>query len=91
MSDRPYDRPAETVWQEGDPVDPVTPENPLVVLETLVLHTWLENSSELRNAYAKSGDHKSDIENAVRSRVASTFDRSSYCALRECRSRKSSC
>lgn len=61
------------VWQESEPIEPVTPENPLVGLETLVLRTWLETSSQLRKAYSKSAAHRGDIENAVRLRVASTL------------------
>ena len=62
------------VWTEGEPVEPVTPENPLVGLEALVLKTWLENSSRLRQAYRVSLANRRDIENAVRLRVADALD-----------------
>jgi hypothetical protein len=57
----------------NDPPEPVTPENPLVGLETLVLKTWLENSPSLRRQYNRSLANRLDVENAVRLRVEATF------------------
>src|SRR5438874_11433974 len=56
------------VYTEGDHPDPVTPENPLVGLETLVLKVWLENSRVLRKAY-RLVPNRTVIENAAREAV----------------------
>ena len=62
------------MWTEGEPIEPVTAENPLVGLETLVLNTWLENDARLRKACRASVANRRDIENAVRLSVATALD-----------------
>jgi hypothetical protein len=57
---------------EGDESEPVTPEHPLVGLETLVLKAWLA-SPTLWRQYRHSAANRSDIENAVRLKVDATF------------------
>ena len=56
------------VYTEGDHPDSVTPENPLVGLETLVLKAWLENSRVLGKAY-RLVPNRTVIENAAREAV----------------------
>ena len=65
--------PSNLVWTEGQSPNPVTPEHPLVGLETLVLQTWLDNSPPLRQQYEASPANRVSLENAVRGRVEATF------------------
>lgn len=62
-------RPSNVLWQEGDQPEPVTPENPLVGIEELVLKAWLESSPRLQKAYRLSPRNKHALENLVRVRV----------------------
>lgn len=71
MSPKP--RPSNVLWTEGQQPEPVTPENPLVGLETTVLKNWLENSPELQGQYQASPENRLDLENAVRLSVESAF------------------
>ena len=54
--------------RENLPPEPVSPENPLVGLEVLVLKAWLENSRRLRRA-AQQPFNRHRIESAVRGAV----------------------
>ena len=63
----------DVVWSVDQQPDPVTPENPLVGLETLVLKMWLQSSPRLERQYQRSSAHRNDLENAVRLRVDATF------------------
>jgi len=65
--------PSKTIWTEGQPSEPVTPENPLVGLEMRVLRSWLENSPSNRRQYLRGPAYRRDLENAVRQRVDQTF------------------
>jgi hypothetical protein len=49
-------------------VEPVTTDNPLVGIETIVLKTWLENSPSLRKAYRSNPQDRARIENLARLR-----------------------
>jgi hypothetical protein len=74
LRDQPHGTASDVVWQEGDAVEPVTPDNPLGGLETLVLRTWLDNSPMLKKAYRVSLSNRADVENAVRLSVAAALD-----------------
>ena len=51
----------------------MSPENPLVGLETSVLRNWLENSPSLRRRYDQNPAQRLDLENAVRVRVDQAY------------------
>src|SRR6266571_1835432 len=68
MSDQ-KNPPSNVLWTEGDPIPPVTPSDPLVGYETLVLKVWLESSPRLRKAYYQSARNRHVLENLVRQRV----------------------
>jgi hypothetical protein len=61
--------PSNVLWREGQPPEPVTPSNPLVGIELLVLKAWLESSPRLRQAYHSSPRKKHGLESAVRAVV----------------------
>lgn len=65
--------PKQVVWTEGEVPTPVTPEHPLVGLETRVLQTWLENSPALKAQYEASPRNRASLENAVRLKLGETF------------------
>jgi hypothetical protein len=67
MSQEP--RASNVLWREGDPPEPVTANNPLVGLETLVLKAWLESSPRLQKAYHQSGRNRHVLESLVRHKV----------------------
>jgi hypothetical protein len=56
------------VHTQGDQPDPVTPDNPLVGLETQVLQVWLQASPALERAY-QHPPNRPVLENAVRAAV----------------------
>jgi hypothetical protein len=62
-----------TIWTEGESSPPVSPDNPLVGLETRVLRMWLDQSPTLARLYRKSPQHQNDLENAVRLKVDQTL------------------
>lgn len=62
-------RPSNVLWQEGDPPEPVTPDNPLIGIETKVLKAWLESSPRLRKAYYQNKTNRHGLESLVRAKV----------------------
>jgi hypothetical protein len=65
--------PSTVLYDPNAPPELVTPENPLVGLETRVLKTWLENSTQLQKRYRQSPANRLDLENEVRRRVNLAF------------------
>lgn len=60
------------IYQNGETLEPVSPEHPLEGLETQVLSVWLENSPSLRKAHQANPTR---VEEAVRQAVAAALAR----------------